>query len=186
MTHSDERNVYADALLDVHACCADDGLSFAAEMTTLAAAWLHARRRLGRSGVITVDPPAPEDGERSPAWSLYTAVVTKPDPPAGPRPVASASDPGVMTAPRPSEVFCARRPPRYGPSLIVLYDFLRDGGPPMTLPPPQSTTVASLRSRCSTASSLCASHRLILQTEADHVTVTRVPRTPRQAGRSTT
>lgn len=194
-TMSDERDAYADALLDLHDRCEADGLAFAAEMTILVAAWMHARRALGRTGEIFVEPPAPDAGERSPAHALFVVARNTPAGRLAPAPGDRGDEPRrahpdqdahadpdrvVMRGPRPCEDRCRRRPPRYGPGLTVLYDLLRDGGPPIVLTPPQSTTVGSLRTRCSTASRLCASHQLILREEPDRVTITRQPRKARR------
>jgi hypothetical protein len=176
MTTDDLREPYAEAVIELQSACADARLSFFAEMTTLIAAWQHARRSMGLPGPLTIDPPEPDPHEPSPAAALFRLAhgdgpIRPVEPPAPP----TADGPGRMIGPRRSSDGRSKQT-ILGPTAAELYDYLANGGPPIRFPITPTDMVSTVKVRCYNVSPACATHRLIFTAEADHVTITRALR----------
>jgi hypothetical protein len=175
MTTEDLREPYAEAVMELQAACSDARLSFFAEMTTLIAAWQHARRSMGLPGPLTIEPPEPDPHEPSPAAAVLRLArgdgpIQPVEAPASP----TADGPGRMLAPRPR--WSGKKAFLIGPTTQQLYDLLEDGGAPIRFRISATDKPITVKVRCSKMNAMCSTHRLIMQAEADHVTITRVLR----------
>lgn len=199
MTAHDLREHFADAMLAMRDLCESDGLPWQAEVITLIGAWGQTRRAMGRHGDLHIQLPQPDPGERSPAHALLTRARNTPTGRLAPdqrAPNASEgmvppSPPPPLPQPRP-ELTTDHTPEAPGRMLgpvpkfyntrlsgARLYQLLAtgraDGRSVLVCDP--SITLDNARNRCSSMSTLCASHRLRCNIGPDGlVLIRRVPR----------
>jgi hypothetical protein len=189
MSVHDLREHFSEALLAMRDLCEYDGLRWQAEFITLIGAWAHTRRAMGLQGDLKIDLPEPDPGEQSPAHSLLAQArlvssvpPSSPAPGGGQRGVADGDGEGQASAsppPRPAPVTFTPPPEATpdGPGRMLgpvpkfyntrlsgarLYQLLATGraDDKSVLVCDRSVTLDNARTRCSSMSTLCASHRL--------------------------